>query len=174
VVLVTNAAARCGNARRAFREMAELGRRFYGSPFIILAFASNDFGQMGSEKALRDFASRHQFSGVLMARVHVNGRVFRCPTVLRRYCCFDAALPAPSPAPPPGIQPSIAAAPPPPRRPAASPVFRYLRAASGDPSAIGWNYAFFLVDGSGAVRGRFKPGTSALDLAPHIVALLQE
>jgi hypothetical protein len=30
------------------------------------------------------------------------------------------------------------------------------------------------VDGRGAVRGRFKPGTSALDLAPHIAALLKE
>lgn len=75
MVLVTNAAARCGNARRAFREMAELGRRFYGSPFLTLAFASNDFGQMGSEQALRDFAARHQFTGLLMAKVHVNGRV---------------------------------------------------------------------------------------------------
>ena len=172
MVLVTNAAARCGNARRAFREMAELGRRFYGSPFIILAFASNDFGQMGSEKALRDFASRHQFSGVLMARVHVNGRVFRCARAA-------AALMLPCSLPRRrrrlAFQPSISTAnPPPPRRPAASPVFRFLRAASGDPSAIGWNYAFFLVDGSGAVRGRFKPGTSALDLDPHIVALLQE
>lgn len=56
----------------------------------------------------------------------------------------------------------------------ASPVFQYLKVASGDTSIITWNFAKFLVKKDGTVHGRYGPKTNPLSLEPEIEALLKE
>jgi glutathione peroxidase len=56
----------------------------------------------------------------------------------------------------------------------ASPVFQYLKVASGDSSLIGWNFAKFLVKKDGSVAGRWSPRTSPSSLTPQIEELLKE
>jgi len=56
----------------------------------------------------------------------------------------------------------------------ASPVYTYLKVASGDESAIPWNFAKFLVRRDGTVFGRYGPKSSANDLTPFIEQLLAE
>ncbi|KAL0029397.1 hypothetical protein WJX77_004644 [Trebouxia sp. C0004] len=58
--------------------------------------------------------------------------------------------------------------------PKASPVYTFLKAASGDTSPISWNFAKFLVKKDGTVFGRYGPSSTAVDLTPHIEKLLAE
>lgn len=55
-----------------------------------------------------------------------------------------------------------------------SPVFDYLKVASGDTSLIGWNFAKFLVKKDGTVHGRYGPKTSPMSLESVIKSLLEE
>lgn len=52
--------------------------------------------------------------------------------------------------------------------PATSPVYGFLKVASGDTSDIGWNFAKFLVNPDGSVAGRWAPTTSPLSLDKKI------
>ncbi len=54
----------------------------------------------------------------------------------------------------------------------ASPVFQFLKVASGDTSLITWNFAKFLVRPDGTVAGRYGPKTNPMELAPEIEKLL--
>ena len=56
----------------------------------------------------------------------------------------------------------------------ASPVFQFLKVASGDTSLIGWNFAKFLVGKDGTVVGRWGPRTSPSSLAADIEKLLKK
>lgn len=56
----------------------------------------------------------------------------------------------------------------------ASPVFQFLKVASGDTSLIGWNFAKFLVRKDGTVAGRWGPRTSPSSLAADIEELLKK
>lgn len=56
----------------------------------------------------------------------------------------------------------------------ASPVFDFLKVASGDTSLIGWNFAKFLVKKDGTVHGRYGPKTSPISLESEIKMLLEE
>lgn len=58
--------------------------------------------------------------------------------------------------------------------PKASPVYTFLKAASGDTSPITWNFAKFLVKRDGTVFGRYGPSSMAVELTPHIEKLLAE
>lgn len=53
-----------------------------------------------------------------------------------------------------------------------SPVFNFLKVASGDTSLIGWNFAKFLVRKDGTVHGRYGPKTSPMSLESEIRTLL--
>lgn len=55
-----------------------------------------------------------------------------------------------------------------------SPVFDFLKVASGDTSLIGWNFAKFLVKRDGTVHGRYGPKTSPMSLESEIKMLLEE
>ena len=54
----------------------------------------------------------------------------------------------------------------------ASPVFQYLKVASGDTGLISWNFAKFLVTKQGTVHGRYGPKTNPCALEPEIEKLL--
>ncbi|KXZ53559.1 hypothetical protein GPECTOR_6g475 [Gonium pectorale] len=54
----------------------------------------------------------------------------------------------------------------------ASPVYQYLKVASGDTSDIGWNFGKFLVRPDGTVFGRYAPTTSPLALEKYVQELL--
>lgn len=56
----------------------------------------------------------------------------------------------------------------------ASPVYAYLKEASGDTSPIPWNFAKFLVRKDGTVFGRYGPKSTAAELSPLIDQLLAE
>lgn len=56
----------------------------------------------------------------------------------------------------------------------ASPVFQYLKVASGDTSLISWNFAKFLVQKDGSVYGRYGPKTNPMELVPDIEKLLSQ
>lgn len=56
----------------------------------------------------------------------------------------------------------------------ASPVFNYLKVASGDTGLIAWNFAKFLVKKDGTVHGRYGPKTNPCALEPEIESLLAE
>ncbi|KAL3139350.1 hypothetical protein ABBQ38_003685 [Trebouxia sp. C0009 RCD-2024] len=58
--------------------------------------------------------------------------------------------------------------------PKASPVYAFLKEASGDTSPIPWNFAKFLVRKDGTVFGRYGPKTGADDLTPLIQQLLAD
>lgn len=55
-----------------------------------------------------------------------------------------------------------------------SPVFDFLKVASGDTSLISWNFAKFLVKKDGSVHGRYGPKTSPASLESEIKSLLEE
>lgn len=50
----------------------------------------------------------------------------------------------------------------------ASPVYNFLKVASGDTSPIAWNFAKFLVCRDGTVAGRWGPRTNPCALEPQI------
>lgn len=54
----------------------------------------------------------------------------------------------------------------------ASPVYQYLKVASGDTSDIGWNFGKFLVRPDGTVFGRYAPTTSPNGLEKFIKEML--
>jgi len=54
----------------------------------------------------------------------------------------------------------------------ASPVYTFLKAASGDVSPISWNFAKFLVAKDGTVFARYGPSSMAVELTPDIEKLL--
>lgn len=56
----------------------------------------------------------------------------------------------------------------------ASPVYQFLKVASGDTSAIGWNFGKFLVRRDGTVQGRYSPRTNPCALEPQIQELLAQ
>ncbi|KAL0042889.1 hypothetical protein WJX79_002809 [Trebouxia sp. C0005] len=56
----------------------------------------------------------------------------------------------------------------------ASPVYTYLKEASGDASPIPWNFAKFLVKKDGTVFGRYGPKSSATEYSPLIEKLLAD
>lgn len=56
----------------------------------------------------------------------------------------------------------------------ASPVYTYLKEASGDTSSIPWNFAKFLVKKDGTVFGRYGPKSSATEYSPLIDKLLTD
>ncbi|KAL3160400.1 hypothetical protein ABBQ32_010724 [Trebouxia sp. C0010 RCD-2024] len=58
--------------------------------------------------------------------------------------------------------------------PKASPVYNFLKAASGDESPIPWNFAKFLVKKDGTVFARYGPTSMAVELTPQIEKLLAE
>ena len=53
----------------------------------------------------------------------------------------------------------------------ASPVFNYLKVASGDTGLISWNFAKFLVKKDGTVHGRYGPKTNPSFSKPNNVLL---
>ncbi|KAG2489497.1 hypothetical protein HYH03_011950 [Edaphochlamys debaryana] len=53
-----------------------------------------------------------------------------------------------------------------------SPVYAYLKSASGDTSDIGWNFGKFLVRPDGTVAGRYAPTTGPLSIDKDIQAAL--
>ena len=55
----------------------------------------------------------------------------------------------------------------------ASPVFQYLKVASGDTSIISWNFAKFLVSKDGTEVQRYGPRTNPTELIPQIEELLK-
>lgn len=55
-----------------------------------------------------------------------------------------------------------------------SPVYVFLKAASGDSSPISWNFEKFLVARDGSVYGRYTPHTSPCQLEPQINELLNK
>lgn len=55
----------------------------------------------------------------------------------------------------------------------ASPVFQFLKVASGDTGPIGWNFAKFLVRKDGTVYGRFGVRMLPSELVPQIEECLQ-
>ncbi|PNH07269.1 Glutathione peroxidase 1, mitochondrial [Tetrabaena socialis] len=55
-----------------------------------------------------------------------------------------------------------------------SPVYQYLKVASGDTSDIGWNFGKFLVRPDGTVFGRYAPTTSPLGLDKFVAEMLAE
>ncbi|DBB11502.1 TPA: hypothetical protein ACH3X3_006907 [Trebouxia sp. C0006] len=56
----------------------------------------------------------------------------------------------------------------------ASPVYTFLKEASGDNSPIPWNFAKFLVKKDGTVFGRYGPKSSATEYSPLIEKLLTD
>jgi len=54
-----------------------------------------------------------------------------------------------------------------------SPVFKWLKMASGDESAIAWNFGKFLVGKDGQVVARYGPQTSPLAVAGDIEKALE-
>jgi len=55
--------------------------------------------------------------------------------------------------------------------PGMSPVYAFLKASSGDPSDVEWNFAKFLLDGSGKVVKRYPPDVPPKALVKDIEAL---
>lgn len=55
-----------------------------------------------------------------------------------------------------------------------SPVYVFLKDASGDTSPISWNFAKFLVRKDGTVFGRYGPKSSATEYSPLIEKLLAD
>lgn len=55
-----------------------------------------------------------------------------------------------------------------------SPVFQFLKVASGDTGVITWNFAKFIVRKDGTVQGRYGPRTNPLSLVPHIEECLKQ
>ena len=55
----------------------------------------------------------------------------------------------------------------------ASPVWQFLKVASGDTSMIKWNFAKFLVRKDGTVASRHGPRTNPSSLEPEIEQLLK-
>ncbi|KAG2435399.1 hypothetical protein HXX76_007471 [Chlamydomonas incerta] len=53
-----------------------------------------------------------------------------------------------------------------------SPVYNFLKVASGDTSDIGWNFGKFLVRPDGTVYGRYAPTTGPMALEKYIVELI--
>jgi glutathione peroxidase len=54
-------------------------------------------------------------------------------------------------------------------------LYKWLRAAQpsdAETDAITWNFEKFLVDRHGKVVGRFAPGVTPEEIAPHVVTLL--
>mmetsp|Transcript_2704 Transcript_2704/g.6338 ORF Transcript_2704/g.6338 Transcript_2704/m.6338 type:complete len:110 (-) Transcript_2704:179-508(-) len=49
-----------------------------------------------------------------------------------------------------------------------SPVYKWLKYASGDESPIAWNFGKFLVRKDGTVAKRYGPQTSPLEIVPDI------
>ena len=56
----------------------------------------------------------------------------------------------------------------------ASPVFQFLKVASGDTSLVSWNFAKWLVKADGSVAGRYGPRTNPMELVSKIEELLNE
>jgi glutathione peroxidase len=56
----------------------------------------------------------------------------------------------------------------------ASPVFQFLKVASGDESLVAWNFAKWLVKKDGSVHGRYGPRTNPMSLEDEIKTLLNE
>ncbi|WPT11095.1 Glutathione peroxidase 1 [Picochlorum sp. SENEW3] len=56
----------------------------------------------------------------------------------------------------------------------ASPVFQFLKVASGDESLVAWNFAKWLVKKDGSVHGRYGPRTNPMSLEDEIKTLLDE
>jgi glutathione peroxidase len=57
----------------------------------------------------------------------------------------------------------------------AAPLYQWLKAeqpGDGDSAEIGWNFAKFLVDGSGAVVKRFGPTVTPEEIDADIAALV--
>ena len=55
--------------------------------------------------------------------------------------------------------------------PAASPVYNFVKASSGDVSDVEWNFGKFLLDGNGKVVKRYPPDVPPKALVKDIEAL---
>ena len=162
-VLVVNVASACGLTAQNYEELVDIYQPLKEKKQLeVLAFPCDQFmhQEKGDTAAVCSFAARKGAKWPIFDKARAACYSFSARRCMHAVLTAHARMPRRCHA----VQVEV-------NGPGTSPVYAFLKASSGDPSDVEWNFGKFLLDGSGKVVKRYPPDLPPKALVKDIEAL---